>query len=120
MIDDVNRESLAIEVDFSLTAKRLVRALDQINDWRSHPQRIRCDSGPEYISSLLATWAINNGIELMFIQPGNPQQNAYAECYKRTVRYDWLNLCSFNSNKDVQNRATQWLWIYNKGVRIWR
>ena len=50
----------------------------------------------------------------MFIQPGNPQQNAYVECYNRIVRYDWLNYYLFDSIKDVQNRAIQWLWIYNK------
>jgi putative transposase len=52
-------------------------------------------------------------IELVFIQPGNPQQNAYVERYNRTVRYDWLNHYLFESIQDVQNRATQWLWIYN-------
>jgi putative transposase len=113
VIDDFNREGLAIEVDFSLPASRVVRALDQIIEWRGQPKRIRCDNGPEYISSLLATWAINKGIELMFIQPGNPQQNAYVERYNRTVRYDWLNHYLFDSIEDVQNRATQWLWIYN-------
>ena len=30
------------------------------------------------------------GIRLEYIQPGNPQQNAYVERYNRTVRYDWL------------------------------
>jgi putative transposase len=101
VIDDFNREGQAIEVDFSLPASRVVRALDQIIEW------------PKYISSLLATWAINKGIELMFIQPGNPQQNAHVKRYNRTVRYDWLNHYLFDSIEDFQNRATQWLWIYN-------
>ena len=113
VIDNFNREGLAIEVDFSLPASRVVRALDQIIEWRGRPKRIRCDNGPEYISSLLATWVISKGIELMFIQPGNPQQNAYVERYNRTVRYDGLNYYLFDSIEDVQNRATQWLWIYN-------
>ena len=51
---------------------------------------IRCDNGPESISESLAEWARNHGIEIAFIQPGNPQQNAYVERYNRTVRYDWL------------------------------
>ena len=113
VIDDFNREGLAIEVDFSLPASRVVRALDQIIEWRGKPNRIRCDNGPEYIRNLLADWAKNHDIELVFIQPGNPQQNAYVERYNRTVRYDWLNHYLFDSIEDVQNRATQWLWIYN-------
>ena len=45
VIDDFNREGLAIEVDFSLPASRVVRALDQIIEWRGQPKRIRCDNG---------------------------------------------------------------------------
>jgi putative transposase len=109
VIDDFNREGLTIEVDFSLPASRVIRALDQIIEWRGQPKQIRCDNGPEYISHLLATWAMNKGIELAFIQPGNPQQNAYVERYNRTVRYDWLNHYLFDSIDEVQNHATQWL-----------
>ncbi|WP_443640095.1 IS3 family transposase [Candidatus Njordibacter sp. Uisw_039] len=113
VIDDFNREGLAIEVDFSLPASRVIRALDQVIEWRGKPNRIRCDNGPEYISNLLGDWAKSNGIELAFIQPGNPQQNAYVERYNRTVRYDWLNHYLFESIDEVQRHATNWLWTYN-------
>jgi len=66
------------------------------------PAQIRCDNGPEYISTLLSTWAEKNGITLVFIQPGNPQQNAYIERYNRTVRYDWLAQYLFDSIEEVQ------------------
>jgi len=82
-------------------------------EWRGKPKQISCDNGPEYISDLLASWAENNGIELAFIQPGNPQQNAYVERYNRTVRYDWLSQYLFESIEDVQDYATRWLWPYN-------
>jgi len=49
----------------------------------------------------------------MFIQPGNPQQNAYVERYNRTVRYDWLAQYLFSGIKEVQECATRWLWTYN-------
>ncbi len=48
-----------------------------------------------------------------FIQPSNPQQNAYIERYNRTVRYDWLAQYLFESITTVQDYATQWLWHYN-------
>ena len=113
VIDDFNREGLAIEVDFSLPAERVIRALEQVIEWRGKPLNIRCDNGPEYISHLLAQWAEKHQITLLFIQPGNPQQNAYIERYNRTVRYDWLNQYLFSTIDEVQDFATQWLWSYN-------
>ena len=113
VIDDFNREGLGIEVDFSLPATRVTRALDQIIEWRGKPRQIRCDNGPEYISGALAEWAEKQRINLAFIQPGNPQQNAYVERYNRTVRYDWLAQYLFSSIAEVQDHATRWLWTYN-------
>ena len=112
VIDDYNREGLGMEVDFSLPAERVIRALEQIIDWRGKPALIRCDNGPEYISGALATWAHKAGIELVYIQPGKPQQNAYVERFNRTVRYDWLAHYLFESIEEVQTFATRWLWSY--------
>jgi len=96
-----------------LPAARVIRALDQVIEWRGKPRQIRCDNGPEYISGVLANWANENSIELVFIQPGNPQQNAYVERYNRTVRYDWLSQYLFSSISEVQEHATRWLWTCN-------
>jgi putative transposase len=64
VIDDFNREGLAMEVDLSLPAERVVRALNQIIEWRGKPRQIRCDNSPEYISKLLEQWAdVNGGIK---------------------------------------------------------
>jgi putative transposase len=113
VLDDCNREGLGIEVDFSLPAERVIRALDQIIEWRGQPDTLRCDNGPEYISELLKNWVAERGIRLEFIQPGKPQQNAYIERYNRTVRYDWLAQYLFDSIEEVQEYATRWLWTYN-------
>ena len=113
VIDDFNREGLCIDVDFSLPAERVIRSLDQVIEWRGIPKVIRCDNGPEYISAVTMAWAAKRGIKIDFIQPGNPQQNAYVERYNRTVRYDWLTHHLFDSIDEVQNFATRWLWTYN-------
>jgi len=113
VIDDFNREGLTIDVDISLPAERVIRSLEQIIEWRGKPKRLRCDNGPEYISHKLATWAESKNIELSFIQPGNPQQNAYIERFNRTVRYDWLSLYIYRDIEELQSRATHWLWTYN-------
>ena len=113
VIDDFNREALSIEIDFSLPAQRVVRTLDRIIEWRGKPVSIRCDNGPEYISSTLQKWSIENDINIEYIQPGKPQQNAYVERYNRTVRYDWLNQYHFHSLDKMRNYATEGQWIYN-------
>ena len=100
-------------MDLSLPSERVTRTLDRIIEWRGKPATIRCDNGPEYISAVLAAWAKHHEIELAFIQPGKPQQNAYVERYNRTVRYDWLAQYLFDSIEEVQNYATRWLWSYN-------
>lgn len=113
VLDDFNREGLGIEVDFSLPAERVIRSLERIIEWRGKPAAIRCDNGPEYVSAKLQLWADSQGVRLEYIQPGQPQQNAYVERYNRTVRYDWLNQYLFASIEEVQDFATRWLWTYN-------
>lgn len=113
VLDDYNREGLGIEVDRSLPALRVIRALEQIIEWRGKPKAIRCDNGPEYISKQLMAWARKQRIQLQYIQPGKPQQNAYVERFNRTVRHEWLNQHLFESIAHAQETATQWLWRYN-------
>ena len=113
VLDGYNREGLGIDIDFSLPSQRVIRSLEQIIEWRGKPQRIRCDNGPEYISESLKQWAQKRQIELIHIQPGKPQQNAYIERYNRTVRYDWLAQHLFESVEQMQDYATDWLWHYN-------
>jgi putative transposase len=113
VVDDFNREGLGIEVDFSLPATRVTRALDRIIEWRGAPLAIRVDNGPEYISDCLHQWAETRGIAIQHIQPGKPQQNAYIERYNRTVRHEWLDQYMFATIKEVQDYATEWLWTYN-------
>ena len=113
VIDDFNREGLCIEIDFSLPSERVIRSLEQVIEWRGNPKAIRCDNGPEYISEKILAWAEKQEIDLLHIQPGKPQQNAYIERYNRTVRYDWMTQYIFESIEEVQDYATKWLWHYN-------
>ena len=113
VIDDYNREGLSIEVDFSLPTDRVIRALERVMEWRGKPQSLRCDNGPEYISQKLIDWANKHRINLLYIQPGKPTQNAYIERFNRTARHEWLDLHLFETLDQAQNLATSWLWTYN-------
>lgn len=113
VIDDFNRESLRIEIDNSLPAARIVRALDELCEIHGKPSRIRLDNGPEFISAALAEWAKKNGVELVFIQPGKPTQNAYIERFNRTYRTEVLDRYVFNSLPEVRRMTEDWRHRYN-------
>lgn len=113
IMDDYNREALETEIDFSLPAARVIRTLNRLVEQRGRPFAIRCDNGPEYISERLKSWAKLNEVELWYIQPGNPQQNGYIERFNRTMRYELLNQCLFESIEQVRQQSTQWVWMYN-------
>jgi len=113
VLDDFNREGLAIEVDVSLRTERVVRALNQIIEWRGKPQAIHVDNGPEYVSGKLMEWAEQRNVRLEYIQPDKPQQNAYIERYNRTVRGEGLGQYIFETIEEAQHQATEWLWTYN-------
>ena len=113
VIDDFNREGVAVDVDFSLPSLRVIRSLENIIEWKGKPKMIRCDNGPEYISAEILDWAEKRKIDLVHIQPGKPAQNAFVERFNRTARHEWLELVNFESIQQAQFLATQWLWSYN-------
>jgi len=113
VIDDYNRESLAIEIDYSLPALRITRVLDRVASYRGYPQYIRQDNGPELISNVLKQWAEQHGIVLDFIEPGKPTQNAYIERFNRTYRNEVLDFYLFKSLTEVREITDSWMDEYN-------
>ncbi len=111
IIDDYNREALNIVVDTSLSSHRVARELDQLISYRGKPQVIRTDNGPEFLA--LEQWAKDREIELKFIQPAKPNQNAYIERYNRTYRDDLLNQYLFEDLDQVRELTSRFIWEYN-------
>lgn len=113
VIDDFNRESLAIEVDTSLPSLRIIRVLNRIIDQRGKPANLRSDNGPEFISHHLQQWCEDNKITLQYIQPGKPTQNAYIERKNGSIRRELLNAYLFNSLSEVRGMSEEWRIDYN-------
>ena len=113
VIDDYNREVLAIEIDMSLPALRIIRVLERIAAYRGYPKRLRQDNGPEFISHALELWAEQHGVKLDFIKPGKPTQNAYIERFNRTYRNEVLDCYLFNSLTEVREITDSWMVEYN-------
>jgi len=113
VMEDYNREALAVEVDFSLPARRVMRCLEQLIERHGQPANIRCDNGPEFISSALSEWCEQKGIQLCWIQPGKPTQNAYIERLNGTFRREVLDAYLFTSIGQVRQVVEEWLVEYN-------
>ena len=114
VIDEANREALAIQVAQSLPASMLIRTMDRLVDWYGAPESIRMDNGPEMTSHDFVEWAQRKGIALNYIEPGEPNQNAYIERFNRTFRTEVLDAYLFSSIEQVQAIADDWLTQYNE------
>jgi len=114
VIDEANRECLAIEVGTSITSARLIRVLSRLVDCYGVPQAIRMDNGPEFVSLAFTQWAAAKSIAVRYIQPGKPNQNAFIERFNRTYRTEVLNAHLFANLKQVQAITDRWLLDYNE------
>ncbi len=114
IIDDYNREVLAIEVDTSLKAERVIRVLDRLKTDRELPHMIRVDNGPEFLAQSLLDWGKANRVLIYHIQPGRPTQNAFIERFNRTYRNEVLNLYLFRSLEEVRELTANWMIVYNE------
>jgi putative transposase len=114
VIDDYNREMLAMEADFSLPALRVIRVLEYLLEFRGKPAMIRVDNGPEFISHTLDEWCRKHHITLIYIQPGKPMQNGYVERCNGSVRRELLNANVFYTLAEVRAYVDEWMEDYNR------
>jgi putative transposase len=114
LMDEHNREVLAIEVDISLGAERVKQVLKETIEWRGRPSQIRVDNGPEFISAALGVFCLERNIRLHHIQPGKPMQNGFIERFNRSFREDILDAYLFENLKEVRELAWEWQEDYNK------
>ena len=113
IIDDFNRQVLAVEVDTSLPALRVIRILEQLKEIRGLPKQLRVDNGPEFISTKLDEWCQQQGVQLCFIQPGKPTQNAFIERFNGSLRRELLNAYVFENLNQVRKMVSEYTKDYN-------
>jgi putative transposase len=81
IVDDATHESVAIEVERSISGHGVSRVLDRLALSRDLPKVIRTDNGKEFCGKTMVTWAHARGVQLRLIEPGKPNQNAYIESF---------------------------------------
>lgn len=114
VIDDFNRECLSVEIDTSITGKRLIRVFERLRSERGLPETLRVDNGPEFLSGDFVAWAEQAGMAIQYIQPGEPNQNAYVERFNRTYREEFLSLYLFRNLQEVREGTHVWRIDYNE------
>ncbi len=114
VIDDFSRESTALKVGTSMTSVDAVLALDRAIQRFGCPKALGCDNGPEFRSDYFQAWAARRGIEIQFIQPGKPTQNAFAESFNGRFRDECLNVNLFRTLTDARSIVAAWRTHYNE------
>jgi putative transposase len=113
IVDDCTRECLAIEVDTSITGTRVTAVLERLADTRGRPQSITVDHGPEFEGRVLDAWAYVRGVQLAFIRPGRPVENAYIESFNGRFRDECLNEHWFTTLTHARALIEVWRIEYN-------
>jgi len=113
IVDDFTRESLGIEVDFSLSGARMARVLDMIGSIRGFPECIVLDNGSEMTSIAMLQWSLQRRVRLHFIEPGKPTQNGFIESFNGKFRDECLNENQFTTLSEARTTIEEWRIDYN-------
>lgn len=113
IVDIFTRECPLLKVGFSLTADRVIVYLKKLKKIRGLPKAITVDNGSEFISKKLDAWAYYNGVQLDFIRPGKPVENAFIESFNGKLRDECLNAQVFYSIDEAQEKVESWRLDYN-------
>lgn len=113
IVDDCTRECLAIEVDTSITGTRVKAVMQRLADTRGLPRSITVDHGPEFEGQVLDAWAYQANVQLSFIRPGKPNENAYIESFNGKFRDECLNEHWFITMEQARRIIEEWRIEYN-------
>ena len=114
LMDGYTRQALAIEADTSLPGARVVRVLEDLRERRGLPQQIVVDNGTEFTSRVVDQWAFERGVQLHFITPGKPTENAFIESFNGKFRDECLNENWFISLPEARQKIEAWRRDYNQ------
>jgi putative transposase len=114
VVDEYTRECLVLEVRRSLPAGAVVELLVKVVERRGTPAHVRSDNGPEFIARAIRHWLARDGIGTLYIKPGAPWENGYAESFHSRLRDELLNGEEFESLTEARVLAEDWQRDYNE------
>jgi transposase InsO family protein len=111
--DEFTREGLAVEVRRSFKAADVLDVLSELMLIRGVPRHIRSDNGPEFIAQAIQRFLAQTGVATLYIEPGSPWQNAYAESFNSRFRDELLSRESFADLAEAKQVSDWWKNHYN-------
>lgn len=113
IIDEYTRECLALVVNRTITSETVITTLAELFQTRGVPKCIRSDNGPEFISKAIRSWLKRLGIEILYIAPGSPWENGYAESFHSKFRDEFLDRELLENLRSGQAQTSAWRDDYN-------
>ncbi len=113
VVDEYTRECLALEVERSITAEDVVRTLAALFEERGEPAFIRSDNGPEFIAVAVKRWLAASRVKTLYIEPGSPWENAYAETFISRFGDELLKREEFSSLLEAKVLVEEYRNHYN-------
>jgi putative transposase len=113
IVDEYTRECLALKVDRSITSEDVIDTLAELFAMRGVPRHIRSDNGPEFIAQAIQRWTKQLSIETLYIEPGSPWENGYAESFHSRLRDEFLATEVFESLAAARKLTAAWREDYN-------
>ena len=113
IVDEYTRECLALVVARSITAQDVLAVLAELFVVRGVPEHLRSDNGPEFIAVALRHWLEWTDAKTLYIAPGAPWENGYAESFNSKVRDELLNAEEFTSLLEARVLGKEWQHDYN-------
>lgn len=113
VVDEYTRECLALVVARSLTGQDVLDVLAELFVVRGVPEHLRSDNGPEFIARALRRWLEGTGAKTLYVAPGAPWENGYAESFHSRLRDELLNTEEFASVAEARVMAERWQSQYN-------
>ena len=115
VVDQWSRQSPILEVASSMSGRDGRRgARSRARRRRTAPRSITVDHGTEFMSRALEDWAYQRGVQLDFIRPGKPVENAFIESFNGRLRDECLNVHQFTSIDDAKAKIEAWRVDYNQ------
>ena len=113
IVDDFTRECLAVDIAYSFGSADVIRKLEEVAFERGFPEIVRFDNGSEFTSHAMLRWGAERTIQLHFIAPGKPTQNANIESLNGKIRDELFNMHRFMTIFEARRAAAHWMHDYN-------